>query len=125
MITATSGQGYATRLTDGTHLWTADVPPDRGGGDTGPSPTDLLLSSYAACINITARMLLDEGGHSYGKVETRVELERTAEGKALFRFRTDIEGDISPEDKAALLKRVERCPVCRLLREEKEFLPLK
>ena len=101
MVTATNERGgYLTRLSDGKHVWTADVPRDRDGTDAGPTPTDLLLSAYAACINITARMLLDEGNY------------------------TDIEGDISESDKAALLKRVERCPVCKLLAAEKEFLPL-
>ena len=125
MVTATNERGgYLTRLSDGKHVWTADVPRDRDGTDAGPTPTDLLLSAYAACINITARMLLDEGNYPYKKVDTRVELERTAEGKARFYFHTDIEGDISESDKAALLKRVERCPVCKLLAAEKEFLPL-
>ena len=125
MVTAKSEKGgYLTRLSDGKHAWFADVPRARGGGDNGPTPTDMLLSAYAACVNITTRMLLDEGGYAYDGVETRVELERTEDGRAIFYARTDIEGDIPEADKAAILERVKRCPVCRLLRAEKEFLPL-
>ena len=125
MVTAKSEKGgYLTRLSDGQHTWFADVPRDRGGGDEGPTPTDILLSAYAACINITTRMLLDEGGYAYDGVETKVDLERTGDGKAVFYAHTDIAGDVPEADKAAILERVKRCPVCKLLRAEKEFLEM-
>ena len=78
MITATSEKGgYKTRLSDGKHVFYADTPTEAGGGDGYQRPTDILLSAYAACVNITTRMLLDEGGYAYDSVETKVDLERT------------------------------------------------
>jgi len=41
-----------------------------------------------------------------------------------FFIRTEIEGDIPQEKKDQIIERVKRCPVCRILRSEKEFLPM-
>ena len=42
-----------------------------------------------------------------------------------FFIKTEIEGDIPQAKKDEIIERVKRCPVCRILRSEKEFLDLK
>lgn len=126
MITATSEKGgYKTRLSDGSHVFYADTPAGAGGSHDFQRPTDILLSAYASCINITTRMLLDQGGYAYDSVETKVDLAFPPEGKAIFYAHTEILGDVPEADKAAILERVKRCPVCKLLAAEKEFRELK
>lgn len=124
MITATStGRKYATQLTDGRgHYIFADVP-DAGGGDLYQRPSELIAEGYAACMNITAQMLLAEQGYPMDQVETRVEMDRRPD-KTVFRAKTTIGGDVPEHVKAEILERITRCPVCKLLAGEKEFLPL-
>ena len=38
--------------------------------------------------------------------------------------KTEITADISEEKKQEIIQKVKRCPVCRMLAAEKEFLPM-
>jgi putative redox protein len=44
---------------EGGHVLILDEPPDRGGTDTGPRPTQLLAASLAGCTAITVEMYAD------------------------------------------------------------------
>lgn len=52
------------------------------------------------------------------------DIDRTDLNNVKFVIRTEIEGDIPQEKKDEIIERVKRCPVCRILKAEKEFLPL-
>ncbi len=57
VVVAENGEGrFQQTITAGRHRLRADEPPAVGGGDTGPSPYDLLLASLGACTNMTLRM---------------------------------------------------------------------
>ena len=43
-----NGSGFAQEISAGRHRLTADEPVADGGGDTGPSPYDLLLAALGA-----------------------------------------------------------------------------
>ena len=117
MITATSkGDNYITELSDGKHIFYADTIEHEGGSDMYARPTDILCSAYAACTNITTRMVLDREGLKYDKVTVWVDIDKSDLNNVKFFIKTEIEGEI--------IERVKRCPVCRILRSEKEFLPL-
>jgi len=53
-----------------------------------------------------------------------VDIDKTDLDNVKFFIRTEIEGDIPQEKKDQIIERVKRCPVCRILRSEKEFLPM-
>ncbi len=124
MITATStGRKFATQLTDGRgHYIFADVP-DEGGGDLYQRPGELIAEGYAACMNITAQKLLAEQGYPIDQVETQVEMVRDPD-KTVFKAKTTIGGDVPESVKAEILDKITRCPVCKILAGEIEFLPL-
>ena len=125
MITATSkGDNYLTEISDGVHTFYADAPEKSGGGNLYPRPTDILASAYAACTNITTRMVLDREGWEYDKVTVYVDIDKTDLDNVKFYTLTEIEGDIPQEEKDRIIEKVRRCPVCRILRSEKEFLSL-
>ena len=125
MITATSkGENYITELSDGKHIFYADTT-EPHAGDMYARPTDILCSAYAACTNITTRMVLDREGLKYDKVTVWVDIDKTDYDNVKFFTRTEIDGNIPQEKKDEIIEKVKRCPVCRILRSEKEFLPLK
>ena len=125
MITAVSkGDNYITELSDGKHTFYADTLEHEGGSDMYARPTDILCSAYAACTNITTRMVLDREGLKYDKVTVWADIDRTDLNNVKFYIHTEIEGDIPQEKKDEIIERVKRCPVCRILKAEKEFLEL-
>lgn len=125
MITATSKKdNYVTEISNGKHTIYADTIRHEGGSDSAMRPTEILASAYASCTNITTRMVLDREGLKYDKVTVYVDLDRSDLNNVKFFIRTEIEGDIPQEKKDEIIERVKRCPVCRILKAEKEFLPL-
>ena len=77
-----------------------------------------------ACMNMTTRGLLNERSASYEEVVTKVELDRSDLDHLTFFYQTEIIGDVPEEIRQQVLREVENCDVCRMLRAEKTFLPL-
>jgi putative redox protein len=63
---------YAVDVRTGRHALVADEPAGAGGGDAGPSPFDLLLSSLGACTAITLRMYCERKQWPLGTIEVRL-----------------------------------------------------
>lgn len=125
MITATSKKDdYITELSNGEHTIMADTPVNDGGGNQYLRPGDILTAGYAACINITTRKELNARNLAYEKVTVQVELDRSSAEKVIFYTKTEIEGNIPEYVKKEIIQKVKACPVCEILRAEKEFLPL-
>ena len=125
MITAVSkSDNYITELSDGKHTFYADTLEHEGGSDMYARPTDILCSAYAACTNITTRMVLDREGLKYDKVTVWADIDITDLNNVKFYIHTEIEGDIPQEKKDEIIQRVKRCPVCRILKADKEFFEL-
>ncbi|MCI9606244.1 MAG: OsmC family peroxiredoxin [Oscillospiraceae bacterium] len=123
MITATGKkEPYITELTDGIHLFSADTPLADGGSGLHQRPTDILISALAACVNITTRMLLDKESLPYDRVVVQADLDRIDPDHPAFTAHVDIQGDIPREKKEAIIARVSRCPVCKLLRSPADVI---
>lgn len=46
----------------GQHVVVVDQPSDNGGGDTGPTPTELFVASLASCVAFFAQRFLHRNG---------------------------------------------------------------
>lgn len=117
-------ENYKTVLANGKEVVYADVTPEKGGQGVHFRPHDFLEAGYAACLNITTRMVLDQMGLSYETVTVKVELDREIPDKTIFNYRVDIIGNIDAQTKNKVLRLVENCPVRKTLSKQIEFQKL-
>ena len=109
---------FVTRISMRGHLLVADEPTDNGGKDSGPTPTELVLSGLAACTASTLRMYADRKEWELDRidVEMGITIEKTGTGQI---SRIDsmirLSGNLDQEQRDRLLEIAGKCPVHRLL----------
>jgi putative redox protein len=109
---------YLVTLSDDLgHTWQADEPVDVGGANAGPAPDRLILGSLGACTAITVQMVAAR--RKWPLTGIRVELQLNPDGKPesgndIVRH-VFLEGDLSEEQRAQLLKIANACPMHKLL----------
>lgn len=129
VVVEEEGPRYAQKIRAGRHALRGDEPAETGGGDTGPSPFELLLSALGACKSTTVRMYADRKQWPLRRVAVRLRHRKipaeecadceTKEGKIDF-IECDItlDGDLSADQRARLMDIADRCPVHRTLTSE-------
>lgn len=122
MIVSTSDTlRYLTRFSDGFHEAASDTTGDKGGGNAGFRPHDLLEAALATCVNMTIRMFAEKRAIPLHAVKTRVKLDRSMPDEAIFHYHVDLEGDLSAAQKEELLRAAASCPVRRTLSKQLRF----
>lgn len=113
-----SGRGeaakYRVSLAAGANTVMADEPAEKGGGNTGMMPYELLLSSLAACTIITIRMYAERKGWDPGEIGVDVQLE-TEKGDTRLIRRISFSAALETEQRDRLLAVANACPVHKLL----------
>jgi putative redox protein len=118
-IAARRIEGYAHEVdVEGGHELIVDEPPDAGGTDTGPRPTQLLGASLAGCIAITVEMYANRKGWDVGRVEVTVDMEYEGHVPNTFNVSVALPGDLDDEQRRRLLAIATRCPVHKVLAGE-------
>lgn len=116
-VSASRRKGYAHSLTAGHHALIADEPEDRGGSDTGPTPSQLLALSLASCTAITIEMYAERQGWEVGDVRVEVDYElKPREGRARFDVLIKLPEELQGEQVERLRDIASRCPVHRTLK---------
>jgi len=111
---------YHVDIRAGAHQLVADEPVAGGGGDTGPSPFDLLIGALAACTAITLRMYAEHQGWPLAGVD--VELTYVVEDRDTRWIDRQITLHGVDEDQRAKLADVaEKTPVTRVVRAGAEI----
>jgi putative redox protein len=103
---------------EGGHVLVLDEPPDRGGTDTGPRPTQLLAASLAGCTAITVEMYGDRKGWDLGTVEVEVEVTYDGHVPTEFDVALRLPEGLDAEQRRRLLVIAEKCPVHKVLAGE-------
>lgn len=124
-ITGSIGRDhYRATLHTSSHTLHSDEPESNGGGDTAPSPSEILLSALAACKLITVRMYADR--KEWPLESVAAELEMTSD-RAVRPMQTRIncrlrfEGQLDEEQQQRLLEVADKCPTHRVLTGEVEI----
>jgi len=133
VVVAESGRGrFAQDIRAGHHAWKADEPLGVGG-DTGPTPYDLLLGALGACTSMTLRMYADRKKWPLERVavslchqRNHADDGRDCERKPCmidhFERVITLEGSLSDEQRAVLVEIAEKCPVHRTLLNDKQIV---
>jgi putative redox protein len=110
----------AIRIRD--HQLTIDEPTDKGGGDTGPSPQEMLAASLAACTAITMEMYAKRKGWDVGDVEVSCDYTPAERGcPTRFNLVTRFPDTLTEEQVERLRVIAAKCPVHRTLEGEVMF----
>ncbi len=123
MITTKSKEArYLVQFTNGKQRVDADVLPVKGGRGAGFGPHELMEASLACCINMWIRMQADQLGISVGAISVAVSLKRDHPEEAIFEYTVSVDGTLSEEQRATLLRSADNCPVRRTLSKKLSFV---
>jgi putative redox protein len=117
-IVARRHEGYAHDVELEGHDLRVDEPPEAGGTDTGPRPTQLLGASLAGCIAITVEMYANRKDWDIGLVEVDVEMSYEGPVPTTFEVGLKLPGHLDAEQKRRLLVIATKCPVHKVLAGE-------
>jgi putative redox protein len=123
------GEGFRQQVFARSHRLIADEPESVGGGDTGPSPYDLLLAALGTCTSMTLRMYAEHKQWPLDAVRvdlshSRVHAEDCAhcekKGGKIDRIERviHVDGELDDEQRRRLLEIADRCPVHKTLHNE-------
>lgn len=124
IIASSEPQPYLTRFSNGKHTTNADTIADKGGGDSGFRPHELLEAALATCMNMHLRMYAANYGIGLGDVTTTVSLDRNSPTEAVFNYSIELSGQLDDEQRKKLLEIAETCPVHRTLSKKLSFRSL-
>ena len=127
IVSESGNNGLAQKIYNGKHELVADEPSDLGGANAGPTPYGYLLAALGACTTMTLRMyarrkkipllratvvLRHEKIHA-----TDCEQCESGGGGRIDSISRELklEGDLSEEQRAALLAVADKCPVHKTL----------
>ena len=114
-VTIEGKTGYAQTIRSGQHVWTSDEPASRGGTDTGPNPTALLLSALGACTAITLRMYAERKQWELGVIRVRCALFPRKDARPRIERELTVASSLTEEQRAKLLELAGKTPVTKIV----------
>jgi putative redox protein len=117
--TARRREGYTHEVEVSGHRLVLDEPEESGGADAGPSPTRTLAAALAACTAITTEMYASRKGWDVGRLEVEVDMDYDGAVPSSFAVNLKLPRDLSSEQVERLKTIAGRCPVHRILTQER------
>jgi putative redox protein len=103
------------RFSNGRHVSQADAAADKGGGNSGFRPHELLEAALATCMCITLRMTAKTHNIPVSGVSVSVSLDRSIPGEPTFEHSVQLHGPLTELHKQQLLAALDGCPVRQTL----------
>ncbi len=118
--------GYQTFISNGRHGVLGDEPIRAKGTDLGFSPVEFLLAGISMCKVATVRNVARRKGWEIGDVDAELSQTVIRQDDGSLRTRVEsaisIEGELTDEQRALLIKEADNCYVTRIVRGEWEFV---
>jgi putative redox protein len=109
-------KGYEHEIEIREHRLISDESQEEGGGDQGPTPTELLAASLASCTAITIEMYANRKEWDLGELEVRADYTgATADSPAKFKVDIQSPAQLTDEQQERILAIAHKCPVHRAL----------
>lgn len=112
---------FVNQVEIGPHGFTADEPPDHGGGDAGPAPFELLCAALGACTSMTLSIYARTKGIPLEAVAVRLTREPVKEpgqrGNRVTRVIELTGPALTDAQRQRLLEIANKCPVHKALAE--------
>ncbi len=124
-VKATLGtEKYYTEVIAGENKLITDEPVNKGGGNKGFNPFEVLATSLASCTAATLRMYIDRKGWDIPTINVEVDLENFPQTKNTQFCRIIDFGntEVSEEMKDKLFKIADACPIHKILTNNIEVL---
>ncbi len=122
MIIATSEDPvYRTPFSDGEHHAVADTTKEKGGSGGGFWPHTLLEAALATCINITLRKYANKHAIPLSAAAVKVKLDRSRPEEVVFKYEVELQGNLTENERQALLRVAGDCPVKQTLLKTVSF----
>ena len=112
---------FQAQFTNGVQVSISDTTPDKGGGNLGFRPHELLEAANASCMNMTLRMCAEKYAIPLSGVSVAVFLNRSDPNGPLFEYRVEFRGMLMESHKRQLLSALECCPVRTTLSKPLHF----
>jgi putative redox protein len=104
-----------TDFTNGKHAGKSDAPKEKGGGDTGFNPHELLEAALGCCLNIWLRVYAQQQDIPLEHLTATVTLDHQNPAEPVFRYAFEFKGPLSAAQRQALLQAAHFCPVHQTL----------
>lgn len=126
-IKASLKSGTAVDVRSRQFLWRSDEPPEADGANSGPTPYEFLLGSFAACMAMTLRLYATQKNIPLAGVDVSLECDRVhsedcvncderSDGQVeQIESQITVYGDLTPAERDRLLQVARRCPVHKTL----------
>ena len=117
VLVSSTAEPLAQDIAIGKHCLRADEETDKGGGDSGPGPHELLLGALGACTLMTIKGYAARKGWVVRRVAVRL-TGASVDGKYVINRHLTIEGDLEGDQRERLVEIANKCPVHRTLTGE-------
>ncbi len=118
--------GYQTLISNGRHGILGDEPIHAKGTDLGFSPVEFLLAGISMCKVATVRNVARRKGWEIGDVDAELSQTVIRQDNGSLKTRVEsaisIQGELTDEQRAFLIKEADNCYVTRIVRGEWEFV---
>lgn len=106
---------YEMTAVIGGHTLILDEPVSSGGQNKGPSPTQCLSVSLAACTVATLKMYMNRKQLKPESLKVEVTKESDESGNVLFKTKIFLKGNFDAAQRERILMIADKCPVHKIL----------